>query len=92
MLLPILDGTLFDKLSVTRSLKVSRDDPFCYSPRRERDRNRDRSPERTRDRDKPRKKDDHGPTFDSAVDSYVNSLKKMSRPRAPVVAGKFTAR
>ena len=48
---------------------------------RGRDRERDR--ERDRDRDKFRKKEDQGPTFDSAVDSYVNSLKKISRPRVP---------
>jgi len=39
--------------------------------------------ERESQRDKPKRKEDLGPTFDSAVDSYVNSLKKMSRPRVP---------
>ena len=50
---------------------------------------RERSPsilERGREREKervekPKKKEDLGPTFDSAVDSYVNSLKKLTRPR-----------
>ena len=35
----------------------------------------------------PRRKEDVGPTFDSAVDSYVNSLKKIPRVRNVNPAG-----